>query len=53
MSILLVLIPLSLSLGLLGLMVFVWTLKSKQYEDPEGDAMRILDDSFDEQPKAK
>jgi len=42
MTILGVLIPVSLGLGLLGLLAFLWTLKSNQYDDLEGDAERIL-----------
>lgn len=42
MSVLLYMIPLALLLGLLWLGVFVWTLKSGQYEDMEGAARRIL-----------
>ncbi len=42
MNVLVVLIPISLILGGLGLAAFVWTLRSEQYRDPEGDAARIL-----------
>ena len=42
MEMLVYLIPVSLFLGLLGLVAFVWTLKSRQYEDPEGTSQRIL-----------
>ena len=42
MTILAVLIPVSLGLGLLGLAAFLWALRSRQYEDLEGDAARIL-----------
>lgn len=42
MNILVVLIPVSIALGLCALIAFLWTLKSGQYEDTEGDAMRIL-----------
>lgn len=44
MNILLILIPVSLTLGFVALGAFLWTLKSGQYDDPEGDAMRILMD---------
>jgi len=44
MNNLLILIPVALGLGLLGLLAFVWSLKSKQYEDLDGAAQRILDD---------
>ena len=50
MDVLTVLIPISLGLGLLGLAAFVWTLRSRQYEDPAGDAARILTDDWDAFP---
>lgn len=48
MSVLLYLIPMALLLGLLGLGAFVWCLKSGQYDDLDGSAMRILFDDEDE-----
>ena len=42
---LLYLIPIALFLGALGLVAFLWALKSSQFEDLEGAANRIL---FDE-----
>ncbi|MDN5788964.1 cbb3-type cytochrome oxidase assembly protein CcoS [Pseudorhodobacter sp.] len=51
MDILAYLIPVSLFLGGLGLAAFFWTLKSKQYDDPEGDAARILKTDYDDRPK--
>ena len=50
MSILLFLIPITILLGLLGVMAFLWSIKSKQYDDLEGSANRIL---FDENLKDK
>ncbi|MDR3518405.1 MAG: cbb3-type cytochrome oxidase assembly protein CcoS [Azospirillaceae bacterium] len=47
MSALLFLIPAALGLGLLGLAMFLWTLKSGQYDDLEGAAHRILFDDDD------
>lgn len=47
MSVLLVLIPISLFLGTLGLVAFWWALKSDQFSDLEGNAERIL---IDEDP---
>jgi cbb3-type cytochrome oxidase maturation protein len=47
MTIILVLIPIALAMGLIGLIAFWWTLKSGQYEDPAGDAARILMDDDD------
>jgi cbb3-type cytochrome oxidase maturation protein len=44
MNVLVVLVPLALGLGLAGLFAFMWTLKSGQYEDMEGAALRVLSD---------
>jgi cbb3-type cytochrome oxidase maturation protein len=44
MTSLLVLIPVALGLGLLGLGAFFWSLSSNQYEDMDGAATRMLDD---------
>lgn len=38
------LIPVSLILGALGLVVFLWSLRDGQYEDLDGAAQRILYD---------
>lgn len=38
------LLPIAVLLGFLGLLAFVWALKSGQFEDLEGAAYRILDD---------
>ena len=50
MNIFLLLAPFSLLLGLTGLVAFWWTLRARQYEDPQGDASRILDDHLREGP---
>jgi cbb3-type cytochrome oxidase maturation protein len=47
MSTLVFLIPIALFLGGLGLAAFLWSLKSGQYDDVEGAAWRVLDDSDD------
>lgn len=52
MNIVLFLAPFSLFLGAMGLAAFFWTMRSGQYEDPQGDAARILDDHLDEGPLA-
>jgi cbb3-type cytochrome oxidase maturation protein len=36
------LIPVALGLGLLGLAAFFWSLKSGQFDDLDGAALRIL-----------
>jgi len=51
MDILAYLIPVSLFLGGIGLAAFFWALKSKQFEDPQGDANRILTKDWDDKPK--
>ena len=51
MEVLVLLIPVSLLLGGLGLGAFIWALKSRQFEDPKGDAHRILTDEFDDKPR--
>jgi cbb3-type cytochrome oxidase maturation protein len=49
MTILLILVPMALVLGGIGLAAFLWSLKSGQYDDMEGAAQRIL---FDDPPAA-
>ncbi|MBI1170306.1 cbb3-type cytochrome oxidase assembly protein CcoS [bacterium] len=50
MQILAILIPVSLLLGGLGLLGFIWALKGRQFDDPQGDASRILTKEFDDKP---
>lgn len=45
------LIPISLVLGTAGLLFFVFTVRTNQYDDPEGDARRILNKDYDDRPK--
>lgn len=42
MNVLVILIPVSLILGGLGLAAFLWTVRSEQYDDDRGNASRIL-----------
>ncbi|PUB15405.1 cbb3-type cytochrome oxidase assembly protein CcoS [Yoonia sediminilitoris] len=42
MNVLVVLIPISLILGGLGLAAFLWTVRTDQYDDDQGNAARIL-----------
>ncbi len=51
MEILTILIPVSLLLGGIGLLAFFWALKTKQFDDPQGDAARILKTDYDDHPK--
>lgn len=48
MDSLLILIPIALTLGLVGLAAFLWSLRSGQFEDLDGAAQRIL---FDDDEK--
>ncbi|MEJ6479470.1 MAG: cbb3-type cytochrome oxidase assembly protein CcoS [Octadecabacter sp.] len=50
MEVLSYLIPISLVLGGVGLAAFFWTLKSNQYDDPDGDSARILRTDYDDEP---
>lgn len=49
---LIVLIPIALLLGLAGLAAFFWSLRSGQFEDLDGAAMRILIDEDDKESEA-
>ena len=50
MNILALLIPASLLLGLVGLAGFFWLLRHDQFDDPEGQAARILSGRYDDAP---
>ena len=50
MNIVLLLAPASLLIALIGLGAFWWTLKHGQYDDPAGDAARILNSDYDDAP---
>lgn len=52
MDVLFLLIPVSLFLGAVGLAAFFWLLKRGQFDDPEGDANRILSGDYDDKPKS-
>jgi cbb3-type cytochrome oxidase maturation protein len=51
MTVIAYLIPISLVLGGLGLLFFIFTLRSNQYDDPQGNARRILSDEYDDKPR--
>ncbi|ATG47964.1 cbb3-type cytochrome oxidase assembly protein CcoS [Celeribacter ethanolicus] len=51
MNVLVYLIPISIFLGGLGLAGFFWSIRSRQYDDPDGDAQRILTGEYDDHPK--
>ncbi len=44
MNVLVYLVPIALTLGLTGLAAFLWSLRSGQYEDLDGAALRVLSD---------
>jgi cbb3-type cytochrome oxidase maturation protein len=44
MEVLVILVPMALGLGLVGLLGFLWSLKSGQYEDLDGAAWRAIAD---------
>ncbi len=44
MNVIIYLLPLALGLGLIGLFAFLWALKSGQYGDVDGAALRVLSD---------
>lgn len=50
MDVLLWLIPVAVFLGFLGLMAFLWALKTGQFDDLDGAAHRILFEDPNEQP---
>ena len=52
MNVLIFLIPIALGMGALGLLAFLWSLKTGQYDDLDGAAERILhdDDEDDASP---
>ncbi len=51
MNVLVYLLPLALSLGALGLAGFVWSLRTKQFEDLQGAGWRAISD--DDLPDAR
>jgi len=53
MSSLMLLIPLALLLGAIGLIAFVWALRSGQFDDLDGAAHRILFDDPADTSKSK
>lgn len=48
MSLFLVLVPISILMGVVGLVAFLWSMKDGQYEDLDGAAVRVLIDDEDE-----
>jgi cbb3-type cytochrome oxidase maturation protein len=52
MNIILFLAPFSVALGLLAVGAFWWTLRDGQYDDPSGDAARILVEDPEDRPNS-
>lgn len=50
MNILVILAPFSIGLALIALAAFWWTMNHNQYEDPQGDAARILIQDEEDRP---
>lgn len=48
MTSLAVLIPVSIGMGLVGLLAFLWAMRTNQFDDPEGNAWRVI--TSDDQP---
>lgn len=51
MEVIAYLIPVSLFLGGVGLAAFFWAIRKRQFDDPKGDAERILSKDWDDHPK--
>jgi cbb3-type cytochrome oxidase maturation protein len=47
------LIAISLGLGIAAWLAFLWSVRSGQYEDPEGPKYRMLDDDDGPTPKGR
>ena len=53
MNVLVYLVPMALGLGLTALFAFLWSLRSGQYDDMEGAALRVLSDDDVATPSAE
>ncbi|ALK10637.1 cbb3-type cytochrome oxidase assembly protein CcoS [Blastochloris viridis] len=52
MDVLIYLVPMALTLGLLGLVAFLWSMKTGQFDDLDGAAWRAIMDDDDAQRHA-
>ena len=50
MNIIVFLAPFSLLMAGIGLVAFLWSFKAGQYDDPQGDAARILLNDDEDRP---
>ena len=53
MEMLYIMIPAAIFLGIVGLVFFIWSVKSGQFEDVEGPKHRIFFDDDGKGPKSK
>ena len=54
MNVLVYLVPMALALGVSALFAFLWSMRSGQYDDMEGAAVRVLgDDDVEEGPSVR
>ncbi|SEQ98048.1 cytochrome oxidase maturation protein, cbb3-type [Thalassovita taeanensis] len=53
MTALLVLIPVSIGMGLIGLGAFIWATRHQQFDDLEGNAWRVIGQMETEDEKGK
>ena len=44
MNVLIYLVPMALALGLAALFAFLWSMRTGQYDDMDGAALRVLSD---------
>ena len=44
MNVLVYLVPMALALGLTALFAFLWSMRTGQYDDMDGAALRVLSD---------
>jgi cbb3-type cytochrome oxidase maturation protein len=51
MNVIVFLIPVSIGLGLGGLVAFFWSIRARQYDDIDGSAQRILAPDWDDRPR--
>jgi len=51
MNVLVYLVPIAIGLGLLGLLAFLWAMKTGQFDDLDGAAWRAIGD--DDLPEGK
>ena len=53
MTALLILIPVSIGMGLVGLGAFIWAIRHQQFDDLEGNAWRVIGPAETELEKGK